>query len=290
MSRISYVNGRYVDHSQAMVHVEDRGYQLADGVYEVIAVYNGVLIDEDDHIVRLERSLSELRMDWPVGKKALQFIMAETIRRNRVRYGKLYLQVTRGVAPRDHAFPGPVKPALVVSASPMNWPSAESAKKGYKVITAPDLRWLRRDIKSISLLPNVMAKQAAIDADAGETWMVDEDGMITEGTASNAWIVTKDGDLITRQTDENILAGITRKTILRLLEDQNINLIERPFSVDEAKQAKEAFFTSTTALVKPAVQIDDVVIGNGGAGMLTCQLIDGYFAYLEQAVPATPAE
>jgi D-alanine transaminase len=282
MPRITHVNGRYLSHRDAMVHVEDRGYQLADGVYEVIAIYNGRLIDNDDHMMRLDRSLSELRIDWPVNQRALVPIMEETIRRNNVRHGKLYLQITRGVAPRDHAFPKAPKSSLVVYASPIKWPGRESAKSGQSVITRSDIRWLRRDIKSVSLLPNVLGKQEAIDAGADDTWFVDSKGYVTEGTASNAWIVTKDGELVTRPTNEDILAGITRKTLLRLIAEQKLKLVERPFTVDEAKQAKEAFFTSTTALLRPAVKIDDTVIGNGEPGEISCRLIDDYYDYMER--------
>jgi D-alanine transaminase len=283
MPRITYVNGQYLPHWDAMVHVEDRGYQLADGVYEVIAIYNGQLIDNDDHMARLERSLSELRIDWPVNRRALVPIMEETIRRNHVRHGKLYLQITRGVAPRDHAFPVlPVSSSLVIYASQIRWPGREKAKSGQSVITRPDIRWLRRDIKSVSLLPNVLGKQEAIDAGADDTWFIDGEGNVTEGTASNAWIVSKDGELITRPTNEDILAGITRKTLLRLIANLKLKLVERPFTVDEAKQAKEAFFTSTTALLRPVVKIDDTVIGNGEPGEISCRLIDGYYDYMER--------
>ena len=281
MPRISYVNGQYLPLSQATVNVEDRGYQLADGVYEVIAIFNGLLVDKVDHLRRLARSLNELRISLPVNISALNFIMNETIRKNRVVNGKLYLQITRGVAPRDHAFPANCKSSIVVTVSNVSWPSRDESKQGCCVITAADIRWKRVDIKSVSLLPNVLAKQEAIDASADETWLVNEEGYITEGTASNAWIVTQNNQLVTRQTDENILAGITRKTILKLVQEEGIEIVERPFTVIEAQNAKEAFFTSSTALIKPVTSIDNVSIGNGNSGLMTCALIDKYFEFME---------
>ena len=281
MPRISYVNGQYLPLSQATVNVEDRGYQLADGVYEVIAIFNGLLVDKVDHLRRLARSLNELRISLPVNISALNFIMNETIRKNRVVNGKLYLQITRGVAPRDHGFPANCKSSIVVTVSNVSWPSRDDSKQGCCVITAADIRWKRVDIKSVSLLPNVLAKQEAIDASADETWLVNEEGYITEGTASNAWIVTQNNQLVTRQADENILAGITRKTILNLVKEEGIEIVERPFTVKEAQRAKEAFFTSSTALIKPVTSIDNVSIGNGGSGLMTCALIDKYFEFME---------
>ena len=281
MPRISYVNGQYLPHTRAMVSVEDRGYQLADGVYEVIAIYNGNLVDRQNHLGRLERSLQQLRIDMPVNVTALKFIMAETIRKNRILNGKLYLQITRGVAPRDHAFPTNCKSSLVVTVSPVSWPSREDSKKGGTVITSADIRWKRVDVKSVSLLPNVLAKQEAIDASADENWLVDEEGFVTEGTASNAWIVTHNNQLVTRQTDEHILAGITRETILKLVDEEGIDVVERPFTVIEAQTAKEAFFTSSTAFIKPVVSIDNVSVGNGDSGLMTCTLIDRYFDLIE---------
>ena len=281
MPRISYVNGQYLPLSQASVYVEDRGYQLADGVYEVIAIFNGLLVDKVDHLRRLERSLNELRIRLPVNICALNFIMNETIRKNRIVNGKLYLQITRGVAPRDHAFPANCQSSIVVTVSNVFWPSKVESKQGCSVITSSDTRWSRVDIKSVSLLPNVLAKQDAIDAGADETWFVDEEGYITEGTASNAWIVTRNNQLVTRQTGKNILAGITRKTILKLVKEEGIEIVERPFTVIEAKSAKEAFFTSSTSLIKPVISIDNVSIGNGNPGLMTCGLIDQYFKFME---------
>ncbi len=281
MPKITYVNGRYVPHGQAVVHVEDRGFQFADGVYEVIAVSNGVIVDEEAHLDRFDRSLRELSMDWPVGRRPLRFIMQEVLRRNTVSYGSIYLQATRGSAPRNHPFPAYSSPSLIVSAKSGKKPDFETAIKGNSVISLPDIRWQRCDIKSVSLLPNVLLKQAAIEADAAESWLVNDQGVVTEGTASNAWIVTHEYELITRHLDSSILAGITRQSILKLITEEGISFVEREFTLVEAKQAKEAFFTSTTALVKPAVQIDDTVIGDGQPGPLTKKILAYYLKYME---------
>jgi len=282
MPRISYVNGLYVPHNQAAIHVEDRGYQFADGVYEVIGVFNGKLVDNEDHLNRLERSLRELEIAAPVHRASLNFIMEETLRRNHVRDGKIYLQITRGVATRDHPFPELALSSLVVTASKGRWPSLEEAKAGHAVVTGPDIRWQRCDIKSVSLLPNLLAKQTAVSSKAAEMWMVNEEGLVTEGTASNAWIVTADNEIITRQADDRILAGITRKTILNLIEQEGLKVSLRPFTLEEAKGAKEAFFTSSTATIKPTVKIDEASIGNGTAGEITCRLIDAYYAHMAE--------
>ena len=280
MSRISYVNGRYVPHRDAHVHVEDRGYQFADGVYEVIAVSRGRLIDEEPHLDRLARSLSELRIRWPMSREALRMVMREMVRRNRLgELGSLYLQVTRGVATRNHAFPVRAKPVLIMTAKPLPPFDSQAARRGVRVITLPDLRWRRPDIKSVSLLPNVLAKQQACEAGAYEAWLVDDLGMITEGTASNAWIVNAAGELLTRAADRSILSGITRGVLVRVAHEHRLRLIERPFSVEEAKAATEAFLTSTTSWVKPVVQIDEVPIGTGAVGPLTDRLLALYAAH-----------
>ena len=279
MSRIAYVNGRYVPHGAALVHIEDRGYQFADGVYEVIAIFGGRLVDGEAHLDRLERSLRELDMAMPMARAALRLVIAETARRNGVRNGIVYLQVTRGVARRDHAFPRGVRPALVVTARRMTLPGDSEAVTGVKVVTLSDIRWGRCDIKSISLLPNVLAKQRAIEAGAYETWMVGRDGFVTEGSATNAWILDRDGHCVTRPRDNAILGGITRQTIIRLAAEAGVDVVERPFTVDEAKAAREAFLTSTTNLLKPVTQIDDAVIGNGEPGETSRRLLGLYLAY-----------
>ena len=244
MGRYAYVNGRYVDHLAAQVHIEDRGYQLADGVYEVVGVRDGRLIDEGPHLDRLDRSLKELRIGWPVARSTISFVIRELMRRNRLRDGLVYMQVTRGVARRDHAFPTtPVKPALVMTTKNTRRLDIEPGA-GVAVKSHPDIRWERCDIKTVALLPNVLAKQAARESGAYEAWLVDADGNVTEGASTNAWIVTPDNELVTRQTDNGILAGITRQTLKSLASKLQLKLVERPFTLAEAKRAREAFITS----------------------------------------------
>jgi D-alanine transaminase len=281
MSRIAYVNGRYVPHGEAAVHIEDRGYQFADGIYEVIAVQAGRLVDEGPHLDRLERSLAELRIAPPMGRRALGFVMREVIRRNRVGDGIVYLQATRGVAPRDHGFPAGVPTSLVVTARRGKPPNPKLFAEGVRVITIPDIRWARCDIKSVALLPNILGKQRARESGAFEAWQVDRDGMVTEGTSTNAWIVTKAGELVTRQTGHAILNGITRLALLDLAREEGVTLAERPFSVAEAQAAREAFLTSTTSLVLPVVRIDDETVGDGKPGPLGRRLLALYAAHAE---------
>lgn len=281
MSRIAYVNGRYVPHRAASVHIEDRGYQFADGVYEVVAVVNGRLIDNQPHLDRLERSLQELALAKPMARRPLGMVMAETARRNRVQNGIVYVQVTRGVAPRNHAFPKRVQPALVVTSRRMTIPRDAESVAAARVVTAPDIRWKRCDIKSVALLGNVLAKEYAVTKGADETWQVDGDGYVTEGSATNAWILDRDGRLVTRPTSDAILGGITRQTLIRLARDAGIEVVERPFTVKEARAAREAFFTSTTNFVKPVGEIDDVVIGNGAPGETSRRLLGLYIAYAQ---------
>jgi D-alanine transaminase len=268
MSRIAYVNGRYVPHAHAMVHIEDRGYQFADGVYEVCEVRGGRMIDERRHMERLARSLRELRISQPMPPSALAVVMRETIRRNKVRDGIVYIQVTRGVARRDHVFPErAVPPSLVVTARSADLAKAErQAADGVGVITVPENRWERVDIKSVGLLPNVLAKQAAKEAGAREAWFVDTDGKVTEGGSTNAWIVTMDGVLVTRPADTGILRGITRTVVLEVAAQQGLRVEERAFSVEEAYTAREAFITAATTIVMPVVRIDGRPIGNGHPG------------------------
>jgi D-alanine transaminase len=283
MSRIAYVNGRYVPHGAAMVHVEDRGYQFADGVYEVCEVRGGRLIDERRHMQRLTRSLGELRMPLPMPPNALGVVLRETVRRNRVRDGLVYLQVTRGVAPRDFIFPAPAtRPSLVVIARSLDRARLEAAaNEGIAVVTVPDNRWDRVDIKSVSLLPNVLAKQAARDAGAKEAWFVDENGMVTEGGSSNAWIVTREGKLVTRPADHGILRGITRTVVLDAVAAQDLAFEERGFSVEEAYAAREAFITSASQIVMPVVLIDGRPIGNGAPGLVATALRRDFHRFAE---------
>ncbi len=283
MSRIAYVNGRYLPHGAATVHIEDRGYQFSDGVYEVIAVRNGVLIDGEWHMERLQRSLSELQIRMPIAVAALNVVLRETARRNRFREGIVYLQISRGVARRDHPFPSPdTPPALVVTARRTPPMSARVIAEGVGVISQPDIRWNRCDIKSISLLPNVLVKQAARAQGAFEAWQVDHDGFVTEGGSTNAWIINSEGHLITRPVENAILNGITRRRLIALARAQDMTVEERPFTLTEAKSAREAFLTSTTAFVLPVVRIDDSILGNGRPGSHTMALRQLYMNFLAE--------
>src|SRR6266545_3140109 len=266
MSRIAYVAGQYLPHRQAGVHIEDRGYQFGDGVYEVIAVMGGHLVDEERHLRRLNRSLTELRINPPMCNAALKIVMREVIRRNGVDSGIVYLQVTRGVAPREHAFPKAAKPVLVITSRRSRPPDPRLGQAGIAVITIPDVRWQRCDIKSIALVANVLGKQQAREAGAYEAWQVDREGYVTEGTSTNAWIVTDDG------------AGVTRLAVFDIIHREGYRLVERPFTVAEAKAAREAFLTSTTADLLPVVRLDGAPVGEGRPGPLAQKLRAAYFA------------
>jgi D-alanine transaminase len=285
LSRIAYVNGRYLPHRAASVHVEDRGYQFADGVYEVCEVRGGRLVDERRHMDRLERSLGELRIAMPMPRSALGMVFRETVARNRVRDGILYLQVTRGVARRDHAFPPPgTLPSIVITAKNYDLDKLEAgAADGIGVISVPENRWPRVDIKSVSLLPNVLAKQAAREQGAKEAWFVDAEGRVTEGSSSNAWIVTRDGALVTRPADFGILRGITRTVVLDVIAEHGLTLEERPFTMEEAYTAREAFVTSATQFVMPVVRIDGRPVGNGAPGLIASALRRDYHDHAEIA-------
>jgi len=274
MSRIAYISGRYLPQRAAAVHVEDRGYQFSDGVYEVCEVRGGCTIDQRRHLARLKRSLDELRIDMPMTEAALATVMRECVRRNRVRDGIIYLQITRGVARRDHAFPPPgTRASVVITAHGLDVVANERiAAEGVAVITVPDNRWHRVDIKSISLLPNVLAKQAARERGAKEAWFVDGDGNVTEGSSSNAWIVTKGGKVVTRPADHGILRGITRTVLIEVISAQGLQLEERPFTVEEAYGAREAFLTSASQIVMPVVRIDERAVGNGAPGSIATAL------------------
>ena len=281
MSRVAYVNGTYRPHGQAVVHIEDRGFQFADGVYEVWAVFDGRLADFEGHTTRLKRSLTELKIDIPMSDAALSRVLAETVRRNRVRNGLVYLQVTRGTAPRDHAFPRDVAPSVVVTAKSVDPSRNEAlAKKGAAAVSQPDLRWGRCDIKTVSLLPNVLAKQTARESGAYECLMYDEMGLVTEGSSTNVWIVDEDGRLRTRDTQANILKGITRTALMQLIKDEGIEMEERAFTVEEAKRAREVFVTAASTFVMPIVSLDGTKIGNGKPGPVATRLRE---TYLEQA-------
>jgi D-alanine transaminase len=282
MSGVCYVDGRYVAHADAHVHMEDRGYQFSDGVYEVIAVYGGRLVDADPHLDRLDRSMAELGIAAPASRPALEVILREVMRRNRLVHGSLYLQVTRGVARRDHAYADDMRSVLTVAPRRATPPVRAASLAGYRVISIPDIRWQRCDIKTVALLPNILGKKQAARAGASEAWMTDAQGMVTEGTSSNAWIVTQAGELVTRQLDHGILPGITRRAIIAYARERQIKIVERAFSLAEAKAAREAFYTSATAILRPVVQIDDTTIGDGKVGPIARALADVYFDALDK--------
>jgi len=283
MSRIAYVNGRYLPFRDAKVHVEDRGYQFADGAYEVCEVRGGRLIDERRHVARLARSLGELRMRMPMSPAALGVILREVVARNRIGYGIVYLQISRGVARRDLAFPSPeVAPTIVATARPLNMARNEAfAQKGIAVVSVPDNRWGRVDIKTVGLLPNVLARQAAIDRGARDAWFVDKDGKVTEAASANAWIVTPAGALVTRHADHAILRGITRTVTLDVIKAQGLTVEERGFSLKEAYAAREAFETSASQIVMPVVSIDGHRIGDGKPGPIAVALRRAFHRFAE---------
>jgi D-alanine transaminase len=283
MSRVAYVNGRYAPFREARVHIEDRGYQLGDGVYEVCEIRAGALIDERRHLARLQRSLAALKIEPPMTERALSFVLRETVRRNGVRDGLVYVQITRGVARRDHGFPATrVKPAIVVTARSLDRAKIETnARDGIEVVTVPDNRWGRVDIKTIGLLANVLARESAREKGARDAWFVDENGEITEGTSSNAWIVTRGGKLVTRPSSHRILTGITRTVLKELAARQNVEFEERAFSVAEAVEAREAFITSATQGAMPVVKINGNAIGDGKPGPVTRGLREAFYTAAE---------
>jgi len=285
------VDGRYVPLRQAAIHIEDRGYQFADGVYEVCAVVNGVILDMDAHLDRLDRSLHELRIRQPLERTALRVVMRETLRRNRIRHGIIYIQVTRGVARRDHPFPAASHPVVVMTARSVDFSRIiERAALGVPVITVPDQRWARRDIKSISLLPNVLAKQTAYEKGAYEAWLVDDDGHVTEGSSTNAWIVPTEGVLVTRPLGPDILAGVTRAGLVEVARKVGMRVEERTFTVTEAKKSREAFLSSTTNFAMPVVSVDGEPIGTGKPGSATRALLKGYWQRIMDETGVTASD
>jgi D-alanine transaminase len=283
MSRYAYVNGRYLPFRQANVHIEDRGYQFADGVYEVCEVRGGRLIDERRHLERLQRSLKETKIPLPMPVRALGVVLREVVSRNRIGYGIVYLQITRGVARRDHAFPsGQTLPSLVVTARSLNMSRNEAlAENGIAVVSVPDDRWGRVDIKTIGLLPNVLARQNAIERGARDAWFVDKDSMVTEASSANAWIVTPDGILVTRHVDRAILRGITRTVVLDAIKAEGLAVEERAFALEEAYGAREAFITSASQIVLPVIRIDGRPIGDGKPGPVAMSLRRQFHRYAE---------
>lgn len=284
MPRIAYVNGRYVKHGDAMVHIEDRGYQFADGVYEVCEVRHGVIVDLTRHLDRLNRSLSELRIAWPMTRQALILVIRETLRRNHVRNGLFYLQVTRGVARRDHIFPPAGTPSSIVVTAKSTDQSVIAMKNanGIKAITLRDNRWDRVDIKSVGLLPNAMARQQAKEAGAQEAIYIDHNGMVKEGAATNVWIVDHDGNLVTRPAEHGILRGITRTTLMDVAAKLDVTIVERFFSVEEMMKAREVFITAATSICFPVVSIDGETIANGHPGSMSQKIREAFFDVAEK--------
>lgn len=278
MAQIAYLNGRYLPRAQARVRVEDRGYLFGDGVYDVIPVHAGKLVAADRHFERLGRSLAELRIAWPMKREALEIVTREVVSRNGVQDGGVYIQVTRGVAPRDHKFPKNVAPGLYVTARHLKPPPAALLRDGAAIVTVPDQRWGRCDIKSLNLLPNVLAKQAAAEQGAHEAWLIDDDGNVTEGSSTSAWIVTEGGVLATRPNGVEILPGVTRAIVVDVARELGLKLELRPFSLKEANQAREAFLTSTSNFVLPITRIDGKPVGDGRPGPIAQRLRSAYLA------------
>jgi D-alanine transaminase len=283
MKRIAYVNGRYVAHREASVSIEDRGYQFADGVYEVIAFYNRILIDGDLHIDRLLRSLKALNIAEPLaGRRALELVMKETVARNGYDHGYIYMQVTRGVASRDHVYRQNMKTSLVITVAREKKIPEKEMLHGTEIVTRPDIRWLRRDIKSIALLPNVLLKNEAASLAKREIWLTDEKGFVTEGSVSNAYIVTSDGVLVTREEAHHLLSGITRHRLLAIARKMGIAIEERPFTVREAEKASEAFISASTSHLVPVVRINDATLGKGVPGPVFKRLFEQYVRFIQQ--------
>ncbi len=283
MSKFAYVNGSYVSHCDAAVHIEDRGYQFGDGVYEVVLLINGKMADCNGHLKRLDRSLRELEMKRPVSEGALLQIMSRLTRLNRLKTGIIYIQITRGVASRNHAFPKRSQSSLVITVKHVTVDTGRQFV-GKSAITVPDQRWNRRDIKTIQLLPNCLAKQAASEQGAYEAIMVMPDGTVSEGASSNVWILNNDNQLITRQANEDILNGITRRSIQRIADERQMEIVERSFSVAEMIQAKEVFVTSATSMVTALTNIDGKKIDEGKVGLIASALKADYIKYVQSGV------
>lgn len=278
--RIAYVNGAYAPHAQAAVHIEDRGYQFADGVYEVACLFDGQLIDFEEHLDRLENSLEEIQIPAPLDRFALKHICREVVRLNRLRDGMVYIQITRGVAPRYHAFPVHADPSIVVTTKYINQCQAmKKAERGLAAITLPDIRWARPDIKSISLLPNVLGKQQAVDAGAYDAILYDSDGFVTESNAANVWIVDANGVLRTPPLTAKILAGVTRRRLILLLKDHGVKVEESPIFLDELRQAKEVILTASVSAIIPIITLDGTPVGNGMTGDMAKLMAKLYIDY-----------
>jgi D-alanine transaminase len=286
MSRIVYINGEFLPEEEAKISVFDRGFLFADGVYEVSTVIRGKLVENEGHLKRLGRSLAELKMAPPCSDAEIEAVQKEVVARNQIDEGMIYLQVTRGAADRDFAFPEDAKSSLVMFTQEKSVLESKSAEKGISVVTLPDIRWKRRDIKTVGLLAQSLAKQQALDAGANDAWMV-EDGYVTEGSSNNAFIITADGKLVTRDLSNEILHGITRKAVLALAERDGIEIEERAFTPEEAYEAAEAFSTSASSFVMPVVRIDDRIMSNGGPGPVSKRLRE---LYIEMALAEVEAQ
>ncbi|SCA55171.1 D-amino acid aminotransferase [Candidatus Terasakiella magnetica] len=281
MSRYAYVNGSYIHHEEASVHIEDRGFQFGDSIYEVVYLHKGRLIDQDPHLDRMERSLGEIGMEMPMSRAAMKLIIQEMVRKNRLKTGLVYIQVTRGSSTRDFPFPKTYRPTVVMTARRMPVFDPKKALKAIKVKSVEDIRWGRCDIKTTQLLAAAFSKQIALDDGFDDAWMVDQEGFVTEGTSNNAWIVTKEGKLKTRKADHDILNGITRQCIIRLAKNKGMEISEEAFTIEEALNAKEAFVTSASACLKPVTQINDQTVGNGEVGLISSEIAQLYADFLE---------
>tara|TARA_Y100000590_G_scaffold460009_1_gene618380 strand:+ start:178 stop:1053 length:876 start_codon:yes stop_codon:yes gene_type:complete len=278
MKNITYINNKFVNHNNAKVSIEDRGFLFADSIYELISVFNKEIIDEKQHFNRLESSLKKIKINYDFNKKKFKKIINKLIKTNNVVNGYIYIQITRGVAERSHEFPKKYKPTTIIFTKHLNI-NKKLYKTGVKIISIPDLRWLRRDIKTTSLLPNVLSKQLAIEKNAFESWLIDN-GYITEGAASNAWIINNSKTILTHPATNKILKGVTRDTVIKLLKKSGFVIKEKPFNLIEAKNAKEAFLTSSTMSVLPVVKIDNFNISNGKPGDITKKIMQLYKNYI----------
>ena len=283
MARIAYVNGRYLPYAQAQIHIDDRGYQFADGVYEVIHVRDRRMVDAEPHLDRFDFSLGELRIRPPMSRAALRLVLGELLIRNDIENGLLYFQATRGVAPRDHKFPATSRTSLVATARRLRVMPARALAHGVSVISIPDIRWQRCDIKSLALLPNILGKQQAVEKGAYEAWQVDAHGFVTEGTSTNAWIVTAGKRLVTRPLSHSILAGIVRRSLLGMTEGLGVTFEQRPFSLAEARDASEAFLTSSSGFLLPVTTLDGEAVGDGKVGPVSRELLKRMEAYVAGA-------
>ena len=281
MAKYIYINGAYKHHNHARISVEDRAFLFGDAVYEVVACIHGHYADERAHLDRLERSCRELEIDMPVQRETLRVLMRELMRKNRLKNSAIYIQITRGAAKRDFKFPTPdTMPSLLIMTPAFDFEGNKGVLNGISVMTVPDIRWKRRDIKSILLLPQSMAKQSAVNEGCDDAWMVDDEGFITEGSASNAYIV-KNKEIITRPVTTSILKGTTRNALESLCDNLGYKFTERKFKSDEAYMADEAFVTGATTLVTPVLKIDDNQIGDGKIGEVSKGLLKEYMAYVE---------